>query len=260
MPHLNNENRYLVKADLTKCVIETFSVRSSLVFMSNEWIRKGLERPGKTQVGLAKALGIAPQRVQDIVKDRRRVQVAEIEPAARYLGVTPPIDLSGIEDVEEVAEHVRPVGAALVMPIRYKVAAGTWREVEDAVDEPFGWQEVIPLRGVPADDQWLEEVVGDSFNMRYPEGTLVHVRAAWSLDPFRLHGRRVIVQRKRNGGSMIERTVKELVVTTKGGIELWPRSFNPKWSKPIAYRDGLIDGDEVEIVALVEKAILRETF
>lgn len=144
------------------------------------------------------------------------------------------------------------------LPIRFRVAAGSWLEVDDIVDEPFGHQEALPLRGVPLSDQWFEQVVGDSFNMRWPEGTLLHVRSAWALDPFKMHGRRVIVQRKRHQGAMIERTVKEIVVTTTGKLELWPRSYNPQWSKPLKFKDGLKDGDEVEIVGLVESAVIRE--
>jgi hypothetical protein len=144
------------------------------------------------------------------------------------------------------------------LPIRFRVAAGNWMEVDDVVDMPFGFQDALPLRGVPISDQWFEEVVGDSFNMRWPEGTLLHVRAAWAIDPYKMHGRRVIVQRKRAQGALIERTVKEIVVTTGGKIELWPRSYNPKWSKPLQFRDGLKDGDEVEIAGLVEFAVIRE--
>lgn len=155
--------------------------------------------------------------------------------------------------------HVRPVaGSAGRLPIRYRVAAGTWMESDQAADEPLGWADILPRPGIADGDQWAEIVVGDSFNMRFPEGTILHVCSAFGAEPRKMHGKRVVVERVRDGGHLRERTVKEIVVTAAGEVELWPRSFNPKWSEPIKWRAGLRDGDEVKIAGIVLSATLME--
>lgn len=177
----------------------------------------------------------------------------------------PPITQADVDDLfywppRSVAPDTQlvPVLQTGRLPIRFRVGAGTWYEVDNFADEPYGWADIPPRPEIPMDDQWLEQVVGDSFNMRYPEGTLLLVRAGWATDWFKMHGRRVIVQRTRDDGRYIERTVKEIVVTTAGQIELWPRSFNPKWSAPIKYRQNMKETDTVEIVGLVLSATIPE--
>lgn len=54
------------------------------------WIGAGLRDAGRTQRGLARALGLDPATVNRILKGKRRLRIDEIEPAARYLGVEAP--------------------------------------------------------------------------------------------------------------------------------------------------------------------------
>ena len=73
------------------------------------WIAAGLEDTGRTQRGLARALGIDPATVNRIVKGKRRLRIDEIEPAARYLGVEAPNGFSARpscapEDIDLPAE------------------------------------------------------------------------------------------------------------------------------------------------------------
>lgn len=69
--------------------------------MDIEAIRRALAKPGKTQRGLAAALGVDPAAINRLLKGERQLKAAEIAPAARYLE----IDLSP----EEVAiTGVRP--------------------------------------------------------------------------------------------------------------------------------------------------------
>lgn len=62
----------------------------------------------------------------------------------------------------------------------------------------------------------------------------------------------VVVERRR--GQMTERTCKELKIVADG-YELWPRSSNPKFSKPIVvehqHDSSESDGTNVEVVGLV---------
>jgi hypothetical protein len=63
----------------------------------------------------------------------------------------------------------------------------------------------------------------------------------------------VIVERRRAQGALVERTVKQ-VTLTQDGIELWPRSHNPRWSQPIPIPGPIEDAAEAE-VAIVGKVI-----
>jgi transcriptional regulator with XRE-family HTH domain len=55
-----------------------------------DWLSAGLRQPGKTQRGLAHALGVDPASINRLLKGRRKLRVDEIGPAARYLGHEPP--------------------------------------------------------------------------------------------------------------------------------------------------------------------------
>ncbi|MDQ0473212.1 LexA family transcriptional regulator [Labrys wisconsinensis] len=54
------------------------------------WIREGLARPGKSQTGLARALGRAPSAVSALLKGTRQLKAREIPLVAAYLEVSPP--------------------------------------------------------------------------------------------------------------------------------------------------------------------------
>jgi len=82
-----------------------------------DWIRKGLDKPGKSQAGLAKAFGRSPSAINNLLKGKRRLRTDEIVKASRYLEVMPP-PLVGGEDFTHIAN-----GAATVPVVGY-VGAG----------------------------------------------------------------------------------------------------------------------------------------
>lgn len=51
-----------------------------------EWIKAGLERPGKSQAALAKALGVHPTAVSKMLAGKRQLKAAELEIARAYIG------------------------------------------------------------------------------------------------------------------------------------------------------------------------------
>lgn len=55
-----------------------------------EWLRIGLKKPGKTQIGLATHLGLAHPQVTQMLKGRRRLKVGEVSKIAEYLEILPP--------------------------------------------------------------------------------------------------------------------------------------------------------------------------
>lgn len=145
-----------------------------------------------------------------------------------------------------------PIPHQVTLPIRYEVAAGPWLAVDDLPDEPLGWGEANAIPQYPY-PQWLERVRGDSFNRHIPDGALIHVVDAIAMGYAPRHGDVVVVSRTRGQGALVERTVKQIEVLQNGDVELWPRSHNPKWSKPLVLDHGaeMSDDTVVEISAKV---------
>lgn len=139
------------------------------------------------------------------------------------------------------------------MPILYKVAAGPWLEADNIAQAPLGWAE-IDRDPRFSGKQWLERVEGDSFDRKIPDGALVQVASASDMGYSPRNGDIVVAVRTRNQGALMERTLKQVELTPTGGIELWPRSHNPAWSKPLQLGHATNDDVTVEIAGLVLKA------
>lgn len=89
--------------------------------MDIDWIRRGLERPGRTQRGLAAAMGVDPAAVSRLLAGTRRLRAEELPAVAAYLGVDPAAAFSGPAD-----EAADPPSAAVLEP-----APGTMRGPRD---------------------------------------------------------------------------------------------------------------------------------
>lgn len=145
------------------------------------------------------------------------------------------------------------------LPIRFEVAAGSWHAADELRQEPLGnYEEAHLVEEYDQFPQWIEKVVGDSYNLKIPHGSLIHVVDAVAMGYAPRHGHTVVVQRTRAQGAFVERSLKE-VVRTPFGVELWPRSYNPKWDQPLNYLDGAGNNDDVqvEIVGRVVRAYLQ---
>lgn len=191
-----------------------------------------------------------PQNVRDHEADRRKISPDQARRYARAYKITPTWLLYG--DKATQSEEL-PFPETGRLPIRFTVAAGAWEPVEDWRDEPLGFEEAHRVPAYDSFPQWLERVVGDSYNKKIPDGSLIHVVDAVALGYAPTHGDTVVVCRRRAQKAFVERSVKE-VVLTPFGIELWPRSFNPKWDQPLNYTVGAKDGEEIE-VEIVGKVI-----
>lgn len=55
-----------------------------------EWIRDGLKRPGKSQLGLARHLNVAHPQITRLLQGARSLKVDEIPKIAEYLELNPP--------------------------------------------------------------------------------------------------------------------------------------------------------------------------
>lgn len=93
--------------------------------MFREWIERGLQKPGKSKSGLARALGRDPAQVTRIVNGTREIKIAELVKIAAYIGEPPPginldqaeamllevyreTDEAGKRLLESMAERLRP--------------------------------------------------------------------------------------------------------------------------------------------------------
>lgn len=206
-----------------------------------EWMRSTLDREGLTVEQWAARAGVHKATLHRALKDDYEFVTSSrtLNRLAHALGVDAPDFLSKVKV------------APRFLPVRYKVQAGLWYEV-DAEEPP----EQIALAVLPdprfeKTPQWLEKVVGDSVDLKIPPGHYAHVVDAQELGYAPRDGDWVVVERRRGQGCVRERTIKQ-VEMTNGRATLWPRSRNPKWSEPVDFVLGSRPGDtEVQIVGLV---------
>lgn len=153
--------------------------------MELDWIREGLEKPGKTQRGLATALGVDPSAISRLLAGTRQLRVAELPVIAAYLDSPIPSDLT--PDAVQVADtrgHTppRPANAnARDLPVLGTAvggSAGGTPEVYDGLflmnGEILDYIERPPsLRGVAS--AYAVYVSDTSMVPRYFPGETLHV-------------------------------------------------------------------------------------
>jgi repressor LexA len=112
-------------------------------------IERGLEKPGKTKGGLARAMGVRPGAVSEILSGLRLIKASEITPIMEYL------ELNSV-------------------PIMGRVGAGAVIEPENDQVPPEGLGEVeLPF---PISEETIAfEVAGDSMLPKYENGDIIVV-------------------------------------------------------------------------------------
>ena len=112
-------------------------------------IERGLQRPGKTKGGLARAMGVRPGAVSEILGGQRLIKASEIGPIMEYL------ELNSV-------------------PIMGRVGAGAVIEPENEQVPPEGLGEVeLPF---PVSEEAIAfEVSGDSMLPKYENGDVIVV-------------------------------------------------------------------------------------
>ena len=139
-----------------------------------------------------------------------------------------------------------PIG---MIPVTGRVAANTWLSVEDM---DFGYDDIdyVPsIGGYPVDWQFALVVEGNCLNKIAQHGErlvcLNTIAAGVEIED----GDLAIVERRRFGGQMVERTAKRVRMAADG-FELWPESNDPAHQEPIRlYR--ALEGETVEVVGKV---------
>lgn len=148
--------------------------------------------------------------------------------------------------INRAPERIAPT----FLPVRHVVQAGLWLEVDVAAqDYPEPPRAVASDPAYSAWPQWLELVRGDSVDLEIADGSYAHVVDAINMGYAPRDGDFVVVERRRGGGALRERSVKQVAITGRE-VQLWPRSRNPSWNKPLDLSHPE-EGVEVEIVGLV---------
>lgn len=99
------------------------------------------------------------------------------------------------------------------------------------------------------------EVVGESMNALYPEGSIVICVPILEFRGELRTGVKVVCERMGTDG-LKEVTVKELVIDDEGESWLWPRSNSPLFQSPVAWDNH--DTDTVSVSAVVIFSQKRE--
>ena len=90
--------------------------------MFQEWLQRGLKKPGKSQIGLAKFLDQAPSVVSRMVTGKRPLRGGEIERISLYLDEPPPFSRAESR-----------VGTSRLIPVLAVALEGAWREDPEAL-------------------------------------------------------------------------------------------------------------------------------
>lgn len=193
--------------------------------------------------GVCVAAGLNPGALRQIRKGRTRSLTGDnLLKLAEALKV--PMDwLVGRIDERAWIESTE-AGSFDLVDVVGSVQAGAWREAEE-----YGYAEIERIT-VPIDDRYKFikrrglKVVGNSMDLVYPEGSIIFCVRFQDLNRPPRSGEKVLIQRRRDYGSLYETTVKQLIIKTDA-IFLEPRSSDPR-HKPIILPRNVLDVVEGE--------------
>ncbi|ABE63196.1 putative phage repressor [Nitrobacter hamburgensis X14] len=191
-----------------------------------EWIIEGLKKPGKSQTGLAKALGRAPSAITSLLKGTRELKAREIPIVKEYLESAPPppkqtkiIHPSGPEqsEVTKVSEGWPNTGERTVS-VRGVAVGGDdgffyFGDVIDRVKRPPGIANAKDVEAL--------NVAGESMAPRFGPGELIYIQ----LRPPAPGDDIVVEIYPEKEGDQSKGFLKRLVRRT--GLRLYCQQFNP---------------------------------
>ena len=189
--------------------------------MHSNWLKEGLKRSGKTQRGLAKALGIDPSNVSRLVAGKRRLMIDEIDTVIDYFASGPDaIDLRAAGMAEEGPfcwpDFGRRERDLEVRGVALGGNDGTFiynGEIVDYVPRATGLAE--------SPNAFALYVIGDSMSPRFEPGDMIFI------DPGRTvrAGDDVVVEIADRNGEPEGCYIKRLIRRTSRRIVL--KQFNP---------------------------------
>lgn len=155
----------------------------------------------------------------------------------------------GVPDAKDAAA----AAGMPAIPVLGEVAAGMWREVDSAVDQPPS--DPVP---VPPDPRWPHSeqfalvVRGSSIDRIAQDGDILSCVTLRGAGRAPEDGELVVVERTRFGGQLRETTAK---ILRRAGerVELWPDSNDPQFQAPIVLDPAREqrEGETVEVRGLV---------
>lgn len=234
------------------------------------WIKEGLKKPGKTQRGLARAMGIDPTGVSRMLAGNREIKANEVPKIRAYLGAPLPKDdfhkgesnqnlvegetnrsassLSGNERTGGITsiptEPVYLIGQvqAGAWRVTYQLQKKDWKEMYLPVDPLF-----------PGVKRYMLENVGESMNRTCHHGGFWVFVSTIGTGIGAQPSDYVIVERRRWDG-LFEATCKQLQIRD-GEFWLFPDSTDASF-KPFPMK-GDDEVKEILIVGLVTSVINR---
>ncbi len=210
--------------------------------MNLDWIRQGLKRPGKSQDGLAAALGVHPAQISRLLAGTRRLRVDELAAISAYLGVTPetgaPLASPMSTDDDGAAldpAHLNTGRRATAptfgdltrdLPVRGVAIGGE----HGRGDFRFNGEVVDHLRRPPrlggAKDAFVIYLTGDSMFPRFKEGAPVYIHPG---QPPRVGDDVLVELHPEREGEAGAAMVKILVARTSTKLKL--AQYNPATTK-----------------------------
>lgn len=159
-----------------------------------EWLRHGLEKPGKTNTALAAALGLPQSRVAEMKSGRRSIKTSELKVISDYIEEpVPPSILSNSLRRKVTVVGMVGAGAEIFSIDDHMKGAGL-----DEVD--------VPPNG--ASDTTVAVILrGDSMEPAYSNGDIVYYDRVETGDLANLNGRTCVV-RLSDGRTFIKRLFK----------------------------------------------------
>jgi SOS-response transcriptional repressor LexA len=199
----------------------------------------------------AKKAGLGDSFVRDILRGKTRSPNSEnLVKLATALETTVDWFMAAGDQAPAPQPSIVPVTGLAVLG---KIQAGNW--VDRSIIDDSGEYEIIPVALDPRFTgfrQYALEVVGDSMDLKYPEGSFVtcvdYADSGSSLQPGR------IIHVERYNGSLVEVTLKAIEYVD-GVLMLVPRSSNPR-HQPIKFEGDA--GTEIVVRGVVIGSYRRE--
>lgn len=217
--------------------------------MQNLWLKTRLRELDKTQIGLARHLGIEHPRISEFIRGEWQLPSRMVSAMAEYLEMSADELLQALSTLN-VGKVSASTNRLLRVRILGNVQAGIWREAV-----MYGPTDITHL-DLPADPDYPEVErfglinEGPSMNRLIPEGAVAICILLQAIERDPIDGEIVVIIRRTTRG-LTEASLKEYVVDpVKGAVELWPRSFHPDWQKPITLETNG-EEDDVQIQAVV---------
>lgn len=215
---------------------------------ARQWLISQLDKKGHGARGeLAAFLGVRNETITRMTnhkpgKELREIKAGEMMKMSEFFGTPAP----GLAIISEKSkpniEFINVIG---------KVAANNWIDVEHMDFDYSDVFQVPTVSGYPPHLQFALIVDGNCLNKIAANGDVLVCLNLQSSDITPEPDDLVIVERRRYGGQMIERTAKRLKKTTSG-LELWPESNDLAHQEPISLNtDHANDGIEVQIIGKV---------